>query len=92
MIFTVKRHRRQPPPLTPQRPYDVSRGQNRYVTLPYSLEGKQYNSDKQCCKRNKAIRSAVPKKILFYFQNIHLRTMAIYSRFQFGFKKSNVGL
>ena len=32
MIFKEKRHRRQPP--TPQRPYDVSRGQNRYVTLP----------------------------------------------------------
>ena len=28
MIFTEKRHRRHP-----QRPYDVSRGQNRYVTL-----------------------------------------------------------
>ena len=23
-----------PPPPPPQRPYDVSRGQNRYVTLP----------------------------------------------------------
>ena len=32
MIFIEKRHRCQPP--TPQRPYDVSRGQNRYVTLP----------------------------------------------------------
>ena len=31
-FFTEKRHRRQTP--TPQRPYDVSRGQNRYVTLP----------------------------------------------------------
>ena len=34
MIFTEKRHRRQPSPPAPQRPYDVSRGQNRYVTLP----------------------------------------------------------
>ena len=30
MIFIEKRHRRQPP----SPPYDASRGQNRYVTLP----------------------------------------------------------
>ena len=29
-----------PPPPTLQRPYDVSRGQNRYVTLPFILLGK----------------------------------------------------
>ena len=32
-FFTEKRHRRQPPH-PPQHPYEVSRGQNRYVTLP----------------------------------------------------------
>ena len=36
MIFTEKRHGRQHPPPPPQRPYDVSCGQNRYVTLPYT--------------------------------------------------------
>ena len=34
MILTEKRHRSQPPFPPPQRPYDVSHGQNRYVTLP----------------------------------------------------------
>ena len=34
-FFTEKRHRRHLP--TPQRPHDVSRGQNRYVTLPLSF-------------------------------------------------------
>ena len=35
-FFTEKRHRRQPPTPPPptKRPYDVSRGQNRDVTLP----------------------------------------------------------
>ena len=34
-IFTEKRHRHQPPPPRPPTSiYDVSRGQNRYVTLP----------------------------------------------------------
>ena len=32
-IFHRERHRHDPPPPHPQRPYDVSRGQNRYVTL-----------------------------------------------------------
>ena len=38
-IFYEKRHRRQPPPPTPQRPYDVSRGENRYVTLSLKWKG-----------------------------------------------------
>ena len=42
-----------PPPPTPQRPSDVSRGQNRYVTLPYILEGKQYNSDNRAMLQKK---------------------------------------
>ena len=42
-----------PPPPHPQRPSDVSREQNRYVTLPYSLEGKQYNSDNRAMLQKK---------------------------------------
>ena len=38
MFFPEKRHRRQHPPPPPQRPYDLSRGQNRYVTLPLSSQ------------------------------------------------------
>ena len=39
-FFAEKHHWRQPPP-PPQRPYDVSRGQNRYVMLPLMVPSRE---------------------------------------------------
>ena len=42
MMFTEKRHSyNPPPPPTPKRTYDVSRGKNRYVRLPLQTSVKQ---------------------------------------------------
>ena len=42
-FFTEKRHRRQPHPHPPQRPYDVSRGQNDYNSMTRIIQSQNKN-------------------------------------------------
>ena len=64
-FFIEKRHRRQPP--LPQRPYDVSRGQNRYATLPYHV---------LCFAKPSILISVSPTQRLSYRENKSERASA----------------
>ena len=69
--------------LAPQRPYDVSRGQNRYVTLPLEdpclgkAAGRKLKfNDYKCCK---LFNTYFPKFLIFCFSKHCIGNQAISS-------------